>query len=182
MEIESLENEIWVDVIGYDGYYEISNFGRVKSLKRLFYNAKGAECYKPERILKYKHKKNRYWIQFSINKINTQLQLARLMALHFVNKYDNEPLWFNDNDCKNVKPENLIILNQLNVVGIFNNNSLPLNNETSLLLHTIGVKRCSVCKEIKEHDNFCEIKKNRNVNNVCKHCANKLNNVYISKK
>jgi len=29
-----MENEIWVDVIGYEGLYEVSNLGRVKSLPR----------------------------------------------------------------------------------------------------------------------------------------------------
>lgn len=27
-----MENEIWKDIIGYEGYYQVSNFGRVKSL------------------------------------------------------------------------------------------------------------------------------------------------------
>lgn len=31
---ESLENEIWVDCFGFDGVYEISNLGRIKSLTR----------------------------------------------------------------------------------------------------------------------------------------------------
>jgi len=32
--IEDLENEIWVDAYGYDGIYEVSNLGRIKSLQR----------------------------------------------------------------------------------------------------------------------------------------------------
>lgn len=27
-----MENEIWKDIPGYDGYYQVSNYGRVKSL------------------------------------------------------------------------------------------------------------------------------------------------------
>ena len=27
-------NEVWVDIEGYEGYYQISNMGRVKSLPR----------------------------------------------------------------------------------------------------------------------------------------------------
>ena len=34
----SLENEIWKPVKGYQGYYEISNFGRVKSVDRIIKN------------------------------------------------------------------------------------------------------------------------------------------------
>ena len=30
-----MENEIWKDIPGYDGYYQVSNFGRVKSLRKV---------------------------------------------------------------------------------------------------------------------------------------------------
>src|SRR5574337_331371 len=30
--------EIWKPIKGYEGYYEVSNMGRVKSLSRLFYS------------------------------------------------------------------------------------------------------------------------------------------------
>lgn len=32
--VESLPNEIWKDIRGFEGYYQISTFGRVKSLSR----------------------------------------------------------------------------------------------------------------------------------------------------
>lgn len=32
--IENLPNEIWKDIVGYEGIYEISNFGRLKSLPK----------------------------------------------------------------------------------------------------------------------------------------------------
>lgn len=31
--LEDLQNEIWADIEGYDGYYQESNYGRTKSLK-----------------------------------------------------------------------------------------------------------------------------------------------------
>ena len=43
--------EIWKDIKGYEGLYQVSNMGRVKSLERTVWNGKG--YYKtPERILK----------------------------------------------------------------------------------------------------------------------------------
>lgn len=47
------EKEIWLDVVGYEGYYQVSNMGRVKSLERKVWN-KGRGCYVTisERILK----------------------------------------------------------------------------------------------------------------------------------
>lgn len=34
--VKDLDDEIWVDVIGYDGLYQVSNLGRIKSLPRSF--------------------------------------------------------------------------------------------------------------------------------------------------
>ena len=34
MTIENLDGEIWKDIEGYEGYYQVSNLGRVKSLER----------------------------------------------------------------------------------------------------------------------------------------------------
>ena len=45
--------EIWKDIIGYEGYYKISNLGRVKSLARNIYYKDGSFArYKPETIKK----------------------------------------------------------------------------------------------------------------------------------
>lgn len=34
LSLEDLPNEIWKDVVGYEGLYQVSNLGRVKSLDR----------------------------------------------------------------------------------------------------------------------------------------------------
>lgn len=34
-----MENEIWKDVVGYEGLYQVSNLGRVKSLPKLKKNS-----------------------------------------------------------------------------------------------------------------------------------------------
>ncbi len=45
--------EIWKPVLGYEGYYEVSNFGRVKSLDRYLYRVKKikGKVYKEYRYL-----------------------------------------------------------------------------------------------------------------------------------
>ncbi len=41
-----MKNEIWKDVVGYEGLYEVSNFGRIKSKERVVNNSKGKRIVK----------------------------------------------------------------------------------------------------------------------------------------
>ena len=47
-----MKNEEWRDVVGYEGLYQVSDQGRVKSLKRKFIDKIGRERYVKECILK----------------------------------------------------------------------------------------------------------------------------------
>jgi len=73
--------EEWRDVIGYNGDYQISNLGRVKSFK-----------YIRERILIPKKKKNGY-LQVILSKNNTHktITIHKLVAIAFLNHSDNSP-------------------------------------------------------------------------------------------
>lgn len=44
--------EIWKDVVGYEGLYQISSFGRLKSLPKTIINTKGVSFEYKERIMK----------------------------------------------------------------------------------------------------------------------------------
>ena len=46
-----MENEIWKDIPGYEGSYQVSNFGNVKSLERVMQCGRGYGK-RPERLLK----------------------------------------------------------------------------------------------------------------------------------
>ena len=62
LQLEDLENEIWVDAFGFDGIYEVSNLGRIKSLQREVNTRWGTPRLKEELILKQsvrKHKNGR---------------------------------------------------------------------------------------------------------------------------
>lgn len=47
-----MKKEIWRDITGYEGRYQISDFGRVKSLERTFIDRAGHKRHTKERILK----------------------------------------------------------------------------------------------------------------------------------
>lgn len=89
-------NEIWKDINGYNGLYQISNLGRVKSLnksiiKKLQTNEKG--------YLK---------VTLANNKKRKTYFVHRLVALHFIPNINNLPQinHKNENKCDN-RVENL---------------------------------------------------------------------------
>lgn len=58
--IEDVNGEIWKDVVGLEGYYMVSNVGRVKSCERTFICGRGGERKTTEHIIKTVLKKNGY--------------------------------------------------------------------------------------------------------------------------
>lgn len=86
--------EIFKDIIGYEGLYQISNLGNVKSLpKKVIYGRKYSKIiYLPERILKPKYDKDGYLrIGLRKNKKQKMLFLHRLIAQAFIPNPENKP-------------------------------------------------------------------------------------------
>lgn len=92
---EIMKKEYWKPVVGYEGLYEVSNWGRVKSLKRLVKShnkwgdmfilinekilKKRIDKYGYERVMLYKHGKSKL------------KQVHRLVAEAFLDNPDNLP-------------------------------------------------------------------------------------------
>lgn len=76
--------EIWKDVVGYEGLYQVSNLGNIKSLN---YNRTGEE-----RILKPRTDKDGY-LQVNLynNKKLKTFKIHRLVAKAFIPNPDNKP-------------------------------------------------------------------------------------------
>jgi len=53
-------SEVWKDIKGYEGLYQVSNIGRVKSLKRIVIRKDGSKLSVKERILKPLTRPNGY--------------------------------------------------------------------------------------------------------------------------
>lgn len=47
-----MENEVWKPIKGFEGYYEVSSMGRIKSLERVIIKSNGAKLNVKETILK----------------------------------------------------------------------------------------------------------------------------------
>lgn len=92
--IEDMDGEIWKDVINYENFYQVSNFGRVKSLSRL--SARGFMI--QDRILTPRLDGGGYHKAFLYkNSIRKQYSIHRLVCLHFLYR-ENSTLEVNHKD------------------------------------------------------------------------------------
>ena len=93
--------EIWKDIEEYEGLYQISNLGRVKSLPKL-YKRKYNSYYTKEKILKNNLGKNGY---YRVNLSGKSFYIHRLVAEAFIpNLYDKKTI----NHIDGVKTNNSI--------------------------------------------------------------------------
>ena len=77
-----MEKEIWKDIDGYEGLYQVSNLGRVKSLH-----------HNKEKILKGSYNsKGYYFVKLCKNGISKSIFVHRLVAQEFIPNPDNLPI------------------------------------------------------------------------------------------
>lgn len=76
--------ENWRDVIGYEGFYQVSDDGRVRSLWRLLPHAVRAGVRKPKIILKYgSNNQGRLQVTLSRDNVQKRFQVHRLVLAAF---------------------------------------------------------------------------------------------------
>lgn len=81
----------WKPIQGYEGHYEISNYGDVKSLGR-FVNRKCGGYWHKERILKKTKTTTGYWkVELQVSGKRKSLRVHRLVAEAFIPNPDNKP-------------------------------------------------------------------------------------------
>jgi hypothetical protein len=108
LSLENIEEEIWKDIQGYDGYYQVSNFGRIKSLSRDVFCGMGYYI-KKEKILKQLLNNNGYLkVSLYIENVGKQFLVHRLVATAFVkNIFNSEKVIHIDYVKKNNNSNNL---------------------------------------------------------------------------
>ena len=89
--IESIEGEIWKDIPGYEGYYAISNKGRIKSLSKDI-QANNRIIHTQDRIMELtKNVGGYYYITLSKEGVYKKCLVHRLVASTFIENPNNYP-------------------------------------------------------------------------------------------
>ncbi len=100
-DIENMPNEEWRDIAGFEGAYQISNMGRVKSLRRQTH--KSVAILNPGQI-----KRGYLFVMLYANGIRQQMLVHRLVAQEFIPNPNNLPFVnHKDENSQNNCAENL---------------------------------------------------------------------------
>lgn len=85
--------ETYIDVAGYTGIYQVSNFGNIKSLSRLVKHCSGGEKLLKEKILKPNKDAFGYLkVVLSLNKKGKTIKIHQLVAINFLSNPNNKPV------------------------------------------------------------------------------------------
>ncbi len=125
LSLHDMEGEIWKDVPNYAGYYQVSNFGRVKRLAHVVTHRLGSQPVRTiirNQIVGKSYnaymKDYTFHLRFaaSVQGRTENFNTARLVYHCFVEPFDmkdrNTFVYFKDEDPFNIQPENLYLANQ----------------------------------------------------------------------
>ena len=183
--------EVWKDIQGYEGLYQVSNLGRVKSLGRFIDRLVYGNYWQEERILKlHKTKYGYLMVELRKNKKPKNFLVHRLVAMTFISNPENKPQIDHINaDKTNNSVNNLRwvtakenVNNPLNMAHLIGKNH-PMfgkkhSEETKEKLRGANNPRARKVKNIETKEIFdtvTDAEKKYNLSRGCIKCAIKKN-------
>lgn len=117
--------EIWKAINGYQGLYEISNYGRVKALAKVIQRETKQglnHYYKEQKILTGTiDGKGYYHVRLTKNKVKTLFKIHNLVVTHFMRQLEeNEVIHHIDFNKQNNNISNLTILDKFYHIKMHN--------------------------------------------------------------
>ena len=143
LQLNDLENEIWKNIIGYEGLYEVSNYGRVRTSKNKITNTErhGNRHWK-QRILKQKFQQRIRSSEFDARVIlwkdgkEKTFLVSRLVAMSFLDNPNNLPQVNHiDGNPTNNNVNNLEWCTARHNVNHMFENNLSTSNKKTLLIN-----------------------------------------------
>lgn len=105
-----IQEEIWKDIKGYEGYYQVSSLGRVRSCTRTVINCNGDRRTIKGTMMKIHPSKNSFGsggIGLSRDGKTEDFSIDKLVARAFIPDYSNQFIFHIDNDLSNNRVDNL---------------------------------------------------------------------------
>jgi NUMOD4 motif/NUMOD1 domain len=167
LQLEYLEGEHWEDVPGFVGEYEVSNFGRIKSLKRWRASGRFDSGYYTREIIRKQGvwKSNNKFVNeityvitvaLKHNGINTSTSTARYVYPAFVKPFDLENkdilVSYKDGNGRNQHYKNLFLTDRTKLAKrTFSlNRTQPPTDKTPVKQYTLDGKLVTTYKSITE--------------------------------
>lgn len=132
-----MKNELWKDIPNYEGLYQISNYGRIKSLKR--------QGTKGKIITSFEGKDGYLMIHLIQNGKNKTFAIHRLVGMAFINKYSYKSTFNEDRSLINLDD---LVINHKDEDKT-NNNAENLEWCTVKYNNTYGTKIERISKKVK---------------------------------
>lgn len=100
LSLKDLPNEIWRDIEGYEGLYQVSNMGRVKSLSKNIYYKNGRIDKQQEIMMSQLLNPKYLFVNLRKNKKYKMFYIHRLVARAFIPNPDDKPQVNHINEIK----------------------------------------------------------------------------------
>lgn len=163
-------NEIWKDIVGYEGLYKISNLGNIKSLDRLSFGGKNIKG----RNMCPSLKKDGYLeIPLCKDKKRKYYRVHRLVAIAFIPNIENKPCIDHINT---ITTDNRVENLRWVTYKENSNNQITRNHISKSTKGKSSKSRKVICIETnKEYESIKEAAKELglNYNNIMKVCQKK---------